>query len=186
MSQLELLRFVARLLDRLDVDWMLVGSHASSFYGEPRSTHDIDLVVDLPPDRIPDLLSSLPDSRYYLSEAALREGRMANLIDIQTGDKVDLFLVAGQPRGKQELARRLKVAVAGVEVFIASLEDTIIAKLRWFRETGGSERQVRDVRAMLVQQGTQVDFAFLRHRIEAEGLDSVWQNEIQPWLDENS
>ncbi len=60
MSQLELFRFVAGLLGRLDVPGMLVGSHASSFYGEARSMPDIDLVVDLPSEKIPDLIAAVP------------------------------------------------------------------------------------------------------------------------------
>ena len=85
MSQVDLLRFVADLFEKLQIEWMLVGSHASSFYGEPRSTNDIDLVVDIPEQKFADLLAAIPSDRYYLSEAALREGRMANLID--TTDK---------------------------------------------------------------------------------------------------
>ena len=81
MTQAELLRRVFDELVRLNIPAMPVGSHASSFYGEARSTHDIDIVIDLPVEKIPDLIKAFPASRYYLSEVALKEGRMAKLID---------------------------------------------------------------------------------------------------------
>ncbi len=59
MTQTDLLRFIVALLDRLRVNWMLVGSHASSFYGEARSTHDIDLLVDLPQSKIQTLVANV-------------------------------------------------------------------------------------------------------------------------------
>jgi len=97
MSQAELLALIVSVLNDLKIEHMLVGSHASSFYGEARSTHDVDLVIDLDPVKIPALIASFPHDRYYLSEASLREGRMANLIDTQTGDKVDCFVLGTDP-----------------------------------------------------------------------------------------
>ncbi len=186
MSQLELLRFVAGLLGKLGVPWMIVGSHASSFYGEARSTHDIDLVVDLDASKIPALIAAVPSDRFYLSEQALREGRMANLIDTMTGDKVDLFLVAGDESIGAELSRRQPAKVLGIDAYIASVEDTVVAKLRWHRQLGGSERQIRDVRGILANQRSRIDFDVLHKRIEEENLGRLWNEEIAPWLDENS
>ncbi len=76
MSQVELLELVMQILGQLGIESMLVGSHASSFYGEARSTHDIDMVIDLDPDKIDSLVSSFDPQRYYLSQQALREGRI--------------------------------------------------------------------------------------------------------------
>lgn len=81
MSQAELLRLVVAVLEDLGIAHMLVGSHASSFYGEARSTHDVDLVIDLDPAKINELVARFDPERYYISETALREGRMAKLID---------------------------------------------------------------------------------------------------------
>ncbi len=186
MSQLELLKFVADLLGKLGVPWMLVGSHASSYYGEARSTHDIDLVVDLPPEKIPDLIAAVPSDRFYLSEQALREGRMANLIDTTTGDKVDLFLVSGNEVIGAELSRRQPARVLGIDAYIATVEDTVIAKLRWNQQLGGSERQVRDIRGILLNQMSRIDFNVLDARIDSENLRPWWDEEIAPWLKENS
>lgn len=73
MSQQELLRAVVLALQEADIDYMLTGSFASSLQGEPRATHDIDLVIELPQERLPKLLRSFPEPRYYLSESMARE-----------------------------------------------------------------------------------------------------------------
>ena len=106
MSQAELLKLVIETLNRLGIDAMLVGSLASSFYGEARTTHDIDLVIDPPGDLIDQLVASFPAPRYYLSPQALREGRMANLIDTESGDQVDLWILGSDPEARAEKLKR--------------------------------------------------------------------------------
>ncbi len=184
MSQADLLKLIADLLDGIGVSWMLVGSHASSYYGEARSTHDVDIVVDLPPEKIHELLDAVPSDRYYLSEVALREGRMANLIDTQSGDKVDLFMVGHDPIKKAELSRRKQVVLMNMPVYIASAEDTIVAKLRWHLQSGGSERQLRDVKGILACQSQIIDTDNIKQRLATQELEQLWISEIAPWLTE--
>ena len=157
---------------------MLVGSHASSYYGEPRSTHDVDLVVDLPRNRIRDLLDSFGPPQYYLSEAALREGRMANLLDIENGDKADLFLLGTSVDERREFSRRRTVVLDGEKVELASVEDTIVAKLRWYVESG-SDRQLLDVRMMWKAQESHIDRNYLQARISDLDLESTWRQAIE-------
>ena len=107
---------------------MLVGSHASSFYGEARSTHDIDIVIDLPVEKIPDLIKAFPAPRYYLPEVALKEGRMAKLIDTKSGNKVDLFCLRNSARGRRAFSRKVSTNVLDVNLHVASVEDTFLAK----------------------------------------------------------
>ena len=162
---------------------MLVGSHASSFFGEARSTHDIDVVIDLPESKIHALIGLVPVERYYLSETAIREGRMANLIDTQTGDKVDLFFVGHDARSRQQLSRRMEAVILEVPVFVASIEDTIVSKLDWHRQVGGSERQINDVRGIISGQRSKIDFDQLAEEIDRTDLRKVWAEQIEPWLE---
>ena len=84
MSQQELLKSVVRALEQLDVEYMVTGSIASSLQGEPRSTHDIDIVVNLPRSKAHALAAAFPPPVYYLDEEAATEAvaakGMANLI----------------------------------------------------------------------------------------------------------
>lgn len=170
MSQAELLAAVVAILNELQIAHMLVGSHASSFYGEARSTHDIDLVIDLDAAKIPELVQRFDPSRYYLSEAALREGRMANIIDTQTGDKVDCFILNDDPAARTAFSRRKTEEVMGVQIDLASAEDTIIAKLRWSEMIGDSTQQLSDVREIIRAQGDRLDHGYLQQQAKELNL----------------
>ena len=170
MSQAELLGLLVSVLDDLGIAHMLVGSHASSFYGEARSTHDVDLVIDLEPTRIEALVGRLDPARYYLSETALREGRMANLIDTLTGDKVDCFILSSDPIDRLSFSRRRNETIMGIEVALASPEDTILAKLRWSEMSGGSIQQQHDVREIIRHQRESLDVSYLRTQANQIGI----------------
>lgn len=174
MSQFDLLRFIAELLNRLEIPFMLVGSHASSFYGEPRSTHDIDIVINLDPQKIQNLVREVDSDRFYVSESALKEGRMANLIDMQSGDKVDMFMLDSDPVNQTAFDRRSIKSIMGLEIPIASAEDTILAKLRWSEMSGGSQRQISDIRQILRAQRDVLDATYLHEQANQMGLASQW------------
>ena len=73
MEHSELLRYVVGVIERLSLDYMVTGSVATIFFGEPRFTNDIDIVVDLGPDRIAEFCQAFPAPDFYLSEEAVRE-----------------------------------------------------------------------------------------------------------------
>jgi hypothetical protein len=84
------------------------------------------------------------------------------VIDVQTGWKVDLIIRKERPFSRSEFDRRQPVVIAGVRTAVATVEDTILAKLEWGR-AGGSDRQLRDVVGMLAVQGERVDLLYLDH-----------------------
>ena len=92
---------VAGRLDAIGVPYMLTGSMASSLQGEPRSTHDIDLVVDVESSRIDALVTEFGPPRFYLSKEAVAEAvrrrKMFNLLEIDTGDKADFWVIGTSP-----------------------------------------------------------------------------------------
>ncbi len=180
-SQVQLLDKTSRLLERLHVAYMVVGSHASSFYGEPRTTHDIDMSVSLTPSAIEPLIQSIDPAELYLSESALREGRMANLIELRTGEKVDLFLANNQV-ASIELGRRRPAMILGVSTMVSSPEDLILAKLRWNQLLGGSEQQMRDIRQVLIRQKDRLDWHWIRSGVQRDNTQSDWdllQREVE-------
>jgi hypothetical protein len=172
MSQAELLGLLVSVLGDLGIAHMLVGAHASSFYGEARSTHDVDLVIDLDVAKIPAFVARFDPDRYYISEAALREGRMANLIDTLTGDKVDCFILGADPLDRLSFSRRRSEIIMGIALSVASPEDTILAKLRWSEMSGGSSRQQHDVREIFRHQGESLDVGYLRRQATQMGIIS--------------
>ena len=165
MSQPELLRRVAAVLERLDIPYMVTGSAASSLWGEPRATHDIDLVVTLEEDAAPRLAGAFPADRYYLDAEPIREAvrleGMFNLIDVDHGDKVDFWLLTAEAWDVVRFDRRRRMPFDGFEIWVSSPEDTILAKLRWARLSGGSARQIQDAVGVFAVQRGALDQAYL-------------------------
>lgn len=158
MSQQELLKKVVQALDEKGIGYMVTGSLVSSLQGEPRSTHDIDIIINLHRSKVHDLTSSFPGPAYYLDEEAVAqavEGKdMVNLIDVSTGDKVDFWMLTEEPFDRSRFARRYYEDILGLRIAVSAPEDTILMKLRWARMSGGSEKQFTDaVRVYEVQYG---------------------------------
>ena len=159
MSQQALLTYIVRALGGAGVPYMLTGSLASSLQGEPRTTHDIDLVVDIAVSDVARVMQALSAPQVYLDEHAVddaaRRRTMFNLIDSSSGDKADFWLLTEDPYDRERFARRLPVEALGLELSVSAPEDTILMKLRWSAKAGGSEKQLGDaLRVYEVQAGS--------------------------------
>jgi hypothetical protein len=157
---------VAAILDRLTIRHTIGGSIAASFAGEPRSTIDIDVVVALAHDHVGALVAALEPAFYVSADAlhrAIDTRGTANLIHQDSQIKVDFFIAGGTPLDDQQLARRLRVEVRpGQFIHVHPPEDILLQKLRWFRKGGGtSDRQWRDILAIIRTQGERLDRAYL-------------------------
>jgi hypothetical protein len=163
MEQLEVLGEVAQTLDRLDIPWMLVGSHASSIWGQYRATHDIDLVVAYQEHHV-DLLVTALGTDYYISPEMLRgslqHGTMSNIIHYDHGEKVDLWPLGDTEYDRVSLERRIPAEYRGVKVWVATPEDAALSKLRWAAGSQ-SEMQRHDV-LMILRVRRDLDLKYLR------------------------
>lgn len=160
-------REVIEVFEKLGARYSIGGSLASAFAGEPRSTLDVDIVVALTSSQADVLADELSDS-FYLDRTRLQEAvamhRSVNLIHHETSIKIDLFIAGGTPLDDELLRRRRPVVVGHppVEIFVHTPEDILLQKLRWFRLGGEmSDRQWRDVRAIVEVQGTRLDREYL-------------------------
>jgi len=170
MSQQELLKRVVEALDLNEVDYMITGSTASSLQGEPRSTHDIDVVVAIQETDINQLIHAFPPPDYYLDAAAIREaiaqGSMFNLLDVREGDKVDFWMLTNRLFDQSRFARKYEEEVLGMKVKVSRPEDTILAKLQWAALSGGSEKQLIDAMRVYEVQHGDLDMGYLREWAE--------------------
>lgn len=177
------LRAIVDRLERLQIPYMIVGSVAGLAHGRPRATQDFDVVVDLDLDRLDALLAALPADRYYVSREAavdaLRRETLFNIIDMETGWKVDVVPLKRREFSRTELARRRPLQLLGMTVQVASVEDTIIAKLEWSTLAGGSARQLEDVRELL-RAGSAIDRAYVESWIARLGLAEAWASALSP------
>ena len=159
--QVEFLSFIVASLDDAEIPHMLAGSMASTFHGEPRMTRAVDLVIDPTPDAMQRFVDDLDRSRYDVDDAvgAVRARDMCNVIDTETGWKADLIIRKDRPFSREEFQRRERAVIGDVVLFVATAEDTVLAKLEW-RSRSGSEQQLRDVVAILA--GRDLDTDYLR------------------------
>jgi hypothetical protein len=160
---------ILEVLDLLEIPYQLVGSLASSIYGIPRATMDVDLVTDLRTDQIDEFVSQLKADFYAdpeMIKEALARGRSLNLIHYASSFKFDIFPLQKDEFSQTQFGRRQFVETRSlgdpIECAVATAEDTILNKLRWYR-TGGetSERQWNDLRGILQISGARLDLAYL-------------------------
>lgn len=163
MGLLDTLAEIIGHLDRAGVPYMVAGSIASTYYGEPRTTQDIDIVIGPTHDSLNAFLSGLDRNRYYVGDAAgafARQGQF-NVIDMTSGWKLDLIVLRDRPFSRVEFERRVRVDIEGLQMHVATAEDTILAKLEW-AASGDSERQLRDVEAIVRAVGADLDLRYLQ------------------------
>jgi hypothetical protein len=166
------LRDLCARLDSAGIAYMLTGSLAMSFYARPRMTRDIDLVVALEAVEAEQLTGAL-GTDYHADAgaiaAALRGARPWNIIHLPSVVKIDLIPRKGTAYRRAEFERRRRVELAGVPLWIVSVEDLILSKLEWSRESR-SEQQRRDVGLLL---DAPLDRAYLEEWAARLGLDRL-------------
>jgi hypothetical protein len=166
MSQPELLKIAIDALNRSGIDYMVTGSVASSLQGEPRSTHDIDLVVAIRKSEAHNLVELFPTSDFYIDEQAIIDAidhkNVFNLIDVKSGYKVDFWILTDDPFDRSRFSRRQEEQLKGLNIQVSSPEDTILAKLRWAILSGGSEKQFTDALRVYEVQLARLDLDYLK------------------------
>jgi hypothetical protein len=168
-AQLEVLFKVLNAIDELNVTYLIGGSFASSTHGFSRATMDIDLLAAINREQATKLISMLGPG-FYADELAIRQAidarRHFNLIHIETGFKVDVFVAKTGGFDERQLERRLLEVVMSEperKAYLATPEDTIIAKLNWYRRGDEiSDRQWQDVIGIIKVQGVRLDLSYLR------------------------
>lgn len=181
MPEPELSLLFVRPLNRIGARYIVSGSVASILYGEPRLTNDVDFVVFLREADIARLQEVFPSPEFYVPPAEVIAAEMArpakgqfNVIHADTGFKADFYLAGRDELNAWGFRRSRKMEYRGESITVAPPEYVILRKLEYFRE-GGSDKHLRDIRAMLAVSGDQLDRPALNEWIEKIGLESEWQ-----------
>jgi hypothetical protein len=176
-TQVEVLLQVARALDEVQIPYVVVGSVASSLLGFSRATADVDIVADLQAAQVLRLFDALKDD-FYVDEQAMRRAvgqrRSFNAIHFDSLFKVDVYILPADEFSRRQLDRRRREQLlpdASQAIYLATPEDTILAKLRWHRRGGAaSERQLTDAAGVIKVQGERLDFDYLREWADRLGV----------------
>ena len=174
-------RRIIAALDQAGIKYMLTGSFASTYYGTPRTTQDIDLVIAPSANELRAFIHLLPPEEYYVDLDAALEAHarhsMFNLVDQVTGWKIDLIIRKPRAFSEEEFRRRTSAQVQGTNVYVATAEDLIIAKLEWAKRAQ-SQRQLEDVVGILRLRGDSLDRAYIEKWVAELQLGPEWKNAL--------
>ncbi len=179
MEPFELLDRVVSVIEKLGSPYLVTGSMATIFFGEPRLTNDIDIVLDLPPRHITAFCQAFPMPEFYVSEDAVRQAvqnrGQFNIIHPASVLKVDIMIPDNTPFNRSRFARALRVEHApGLKAAFASPEDVILKKMEYYRE-GGSDKHLRDICGVLKVLGDRLDRPYIDGWVGPLGLESIWR-----------
>jgi len=168
-TELDVFRDVSLRLESAGIAFMLTGSFAMNYYGQPRMTRDIDLVVQIAPDQT-DLVIATFEDQYYIDRVAVSKAiaqrSIFNIIHNDTILKLDCIILKDDQYRQEEFARRRPVKLGDFQTWIVSREDLILSKIYWARDSR-SELQFRDVKNLLTAD---CDMAYLLSRAEMLGV----------------
>ncbi len=175
---LDTLRDVVARLSDLGVEYMVTGSVAMSVYATARTTFDIDVIVEINP-RDEERFERRFVGDYYVDVESIRAARqhqsMFNVMNFETGVKVDVIIRKQTEFETAKFSRRRRLSIADMEFWVISKEDLILSKLAWAKDSH-SERQFSDVRNLL---DSGVDDAAIEKGVGNEGLNLVWEAFLQ-------
>lgn len=182
MEPSELLLHLVTVLERLELRYFITGSTATVFYGEPRFTADIGVVVDLPQDRVSDLEQALAGDDFYADaesiQRAVVQKSQFNIIHPASGLKIDVVIPRGDAFDRSRFRRVRRVEAApDCEAAFASPEDVILKKLVYYR-AGGSDKHLRDVAGVLKISGEELDWNYL-DQWAARLAGDVWSSVLE-------
>lgn len=186
MTERELLVDCLRRLNRLDLAYMLTGSMVSNYWGIPRTTHDLDFVIQLPPSAVRRMVEEFQGD-FFLDEAAVRAAfqppHQFNAIDTRSELKVDFWLLKPEPFEREMFSRRTRVELFGEPAWICTAEDVVLHKLYWNQITP-SDRQVGDAAGVVAVQQDALDANYLRRwagELQVAGvLEDLLSGRIKP------
>jgi hypothetical protein len=159
---------VTGVLEKLDIPYLIGGSLASTLYGMVRTTQDSDVITEMRSEHIQPFIAALQDEFFVDEEMiadAVNRHSSFNIIHRETMFKVDIFIPRPGPFQRSQLARVQRQTFElepRVSANFASVEDTILSKLEWYRMGGEvSERQWRDILGVLKIRKGELDLDYL-------------------------
>lgn len=153
------LRKITSILDSEEIDYMIVGGFAVSFHNRARVTNDIDLILQIYPRHIEQIIKHFPEWEGFEQsfKQSVKQGMLFNITDFETGIRYDFMTYQDSDYNWRAFERRKKVEFFGVPCYISSKEDLIISKLMWYNITP-SEKQMEDLRFLLLDENLNFNY----------------------------
>jgi hypothetical protein len=173
--------FASRLNDQ-KLSYMITGSVASIVYGDPRLTHDIDIVLELGPSDVINFIAAFPAEEFYVAPIEVIRDQMLrserghfNLIHLQTGFNADIYLKGDNELHLWGMERTKKIEFQGIMLSVAPPEYVILRKLEYYRE-GHPDKHLSDIKNILKNSGELLDIPFIESYCGRQGLADLWRS----------
>lgn len=164
MTQEEVVKRVTVAFEQANILYMLTGAIAANYYGRPRFTHDVDLVVQIKL-KDADKVAKLFESDFYVAIEgivdAVKHSTMFNLIHSASGFKVDCWVLKSEEYSQVSFSRRRKAIIFDQEMYISSPEDLVVTKLDWYKKSG-IQKHYEDVLGVFEVQSGKLDVHYIK------------------------
>ena len=181
MQNINLFALYTEKLIENNIDYFITGSVASIVYGEPRLTHDIDLVISLSQAKVNSFIKAFPINEFYCPPIEVIKDELVrsvnghfNLIHNETGFKADIYLIGNDEFQIWAMKNRKEINFLGKKLFIAPPEYVIIKKIEFYNE-GKSQKHLYDIAAMIKNSRDFIDFNFILNKLNKAGLLKIWE-----------
>ncbi len=190
MTQSQMLRRAVEVLERLGIDYALVGALATTTLGESRFTNDIDIVVQIDVFDTVIICREFPEPEFFsYTPAAIVEverGGQFNIVHPASSNKIDFIIVGESGWARRQLSRRLRREVLDAGLcYVAAPEDIILGKLLYYKE-GGSEKHVRDITGILLRSASLIDRQYLDDSARELDVHEELQSVLQRLAERNA
>lgn len=180
MQDLNLFAIFIDKLNEYKIGYFVTGSVASILYGEPRLTHDIDLVISLKENEVDKIIRAFQLNEFYcpplevIKYETLRSSRgHFNIIHQETGFKADFYLVGNDDFQIWGLQNKIEIEFLNKKIFVAPPEYVIIKKLEFYRE-GKSNKHITDIQNMISISEERINFNLIEKYVKSFGLETEW------------
>lgn len=176
---------VAAAIEQTGGQYVIVGSLASAAHGRARATMDADIVASLDPGAAESIVRAL-EGEFYADASSIREavrsGAHFNIIHMSTGFKVDVYAVGSEPFNRMNLARCARAVLQAdprIELNVATAEDVVLSKLKWYRDGGEvSDRQWFDITGVLAMKRGALDLEYMQKWAKHLGVEALLQRAL--------
>ncbi len=160
---------------------MITGSAASIVYGDPRLTHDIDIVLELGPSDVMNFVAAFPAEEFYVAPVEVIRDQMLrserghfNLIHLQSGFNADIYLKGENELHLWGMERIKKIEFQGITLSVAPPEYVILRKLEYYKE-GHPDKHLTDVKNILKNSYALLNIPFIEAYCSAHELSPLWK-----------
>jgi len=185
MQDLNLFRIYTDILNQNKFRYFITGSVAAIAYGDPRLTHDIDLVINMSSNEIEKFILAFPGNQFYCppvevikTELNRKSRGHFNLIHHETGFKADIYLTGEEELQLWAMKNSREIEFETSLIFIAPPEYVVIKKLEFYKE-GNAQKHLIDIQGILANSKELIDFDFLNKAIADRSLDEYWGKAIE-------